>query len=588
MDIAGLLFATLSLIDTLVNAYGAVAELVLNVRNFGGDREHVIARVTSEKGITLQLKTLLFSEPLNSHSRLFSQLDPVAQEGLHAIFNQFAKAIDRYLPLDERYLLLEKATVDTPSPPRGPTVATSHGSAERRATGDAKNLRNSPLSAIAMTARWAAWDKRRVSKLIDEFEFWNKKITQVIELHVLDHQVRFYRTGEDHRSMLEIFSTREAEQLGIEDALAAQAVALRLPSSPPEGALVDGFNNEEVTGEFERPYKELQNVRKRDGSSKFEIGQFDNRSVVVDSKIYDRGPRESLKDGGAIIRKDRLNQLTSVLLHLRPLEPSVPECLGWVERPDKGLAISLLFAMPEDVYPEPQSLFYALPNTSLSSGPSLDERLRVAYRLASALDRLHSVSWIHKSIRSENILFYYKKDAVASIQGSNDEEPEALPPQWFLYGFEYARKMDAATSSRLDDDPYRNVYRHPQRWGVPTDNFGAVHDMYALGVVLLELGMWRRATSFIDMDGARQLDPVHVRNKLLRRATNHLSYTAGVAYRDIVLRCLRSDFEVNAPADDSYEARRCLGSKFRSLVVDELRALVLPHLEASQQLGGIP
>jgi hypothetical protein len=35
----------------------------------------------------------------------------------------------------------------------------------------------------------------------------------------------------------------------------------------------------------------------------------------------------------------------------------------------------------------------------------------------------------------------------------------------------------------------RDVYRHPERQGRPQKLFKKVHDIYALGVVMLEIGM---------------------------------------------------------------------------------------------------
>lgn len=156
---------------------------------------------------------------------------------------------------------------------------------------------------------------------------------------------------------------------------------------------------------FERKWMELKNAKKKQAASwNFEMGRFEDNIVIVDSKFYDGHPSKEEKDAA----RARLNQLASVLQNLHRLEDGIPECLCWMNRLDKG-AYSLLFKIPADLEPQPQSLYDALPDTPLSSGPLLDERLEMAYRLASALDSLHSVSWIHKSIRSENILFFYTK-----------------------------------------------------------------------------------------------------------------------------------------------------------------------------------
>jgi hypothetical protein len=55
-------------------------------------------------------------------------------------------------------------------------------------------------------------------------------------------------------------------------------------------------------------------------------------------------------------------------------------------------------------------------------------------------------------------------------------------------GFEFSRPEFDFSSGRPDKDPARNVYRHPARQGKPDKPFAKIHDIYALGVVLLEIG----------------------------------------------------------------------------------------------------
>jgi hypothetical protein len=59
--------------------------------------------------------------------------------------------------------------------------------------------------------------------------------------------------------------------------------------------------------------------------------------------------------------------------------------------------------------------------------------------------------------------------------------------------------MDSASSFNVDTNIFRNIYRHPRRWGVPTESFNAIHDIYALGVVLLEIGMWRKVKTMAEI-----------------------------------------------------------------------------------------
>jgi hypothetical protein len=554
MNPASLAFGTFSFAEALLRTYEVAAKFVRDVKGFEGDRESLVARLTAEKAVTLRLRDLLFARiPSADDASLFERLDEHAQGSLHLIFGQFAKVIEKYLPLDKRYQLSE-------------TTSAGYALVSLRMSELALGNRTTTQERIRLgrtsALRWAIHDKKRLADFLHEFEMWNKKITQLVELHLLYLQVHH-----PSEQQFDVRSKPEVQYLGIGDAMAAQSKALPSLTAPPDTALPELEN-------FQKSWTDLKRLRKPASHWTLELGQFYDDFVVVDSKRYDG----TLSATERAIAFERLNQLASILQNLHAMEDVIPQCLCWMERLDKG-AFSLLFRVPPKLEPRPQSLFDLLPERSQSAGPLLDERLEIAYRLASAIDRLHSVSWIHKNIRSENILFYHPKTSPAEAQ--NNEE-RLLPTEWFLYGFEYARPMDTDTSFKADTNFLRNVYRHPQRWGVPTESFTPIHDLYALGVVLLELGLWREAPSIVKQIGTRPPDPFQVRNNLIERARNHLGYSASSAYRDLVLRCLQGHFEVDL--DDGHLSRVRLASQFRSLVVDELRSLAFPRLAASQQL----
>ncbi|KAF1817611.1 hypothetical protein P152DRAFT_510803 [Eremomyces bilateralis CBS 781.70] len=85
----------------------------------------------------------------------------------------------------------------------------------------------------------------------------------------------------------------------------------------------------------------------------------------------------------------------------------------------------------------------------------LEFRYRVAFELAEAVLQLHTAGWLHKAIRSENVVFM-------TTNGSTSEVFDAAS---YLVGYGYARpdgpdgvKMTELPSSDLSHD----IYRHPQ------------------------------------------------------------------------------------------------------------------------------
>ena len=58
------------------------------------------------------------------------------------------------------------------------------------------------------------------------------------------------------------------------------------------------------------------------------------------------------------------------------------------------------------------------------------------------------------------------------------------------------REAKGKTSRKGDDDWEKNLYRHPQRQGILLHaDYEMRHDIYSLGVCLLEIGLWK---SFVD------------------------------------------------------------------------------------------
>lgn len=70
-----------------------------------------------------------------------------------------------------------------------------------------------------------------------------------------------------------------------------------------------------------------------------------------------------------------------------------------------------------------------------------------------------------------------------------------LPDKNYIaFVFDLPSPLWSPTSlQRILFEPNRDIYRHPERQGQPTTPFKKIHDIYSLGVVLLEIGLWEPA-----------------------------------------------------------------------------------------------
>lgn len=127
------------------------------------------------------------------------------------------------------------------------------------------------------------------------------------------------------------------------------------------------------------------------------------------------------------------------------------------------------------------------------------------------------------------------------VFGSTSQFPRTLGHP-LLLGFQAARSAAGDSAPLMGGrDKEANIYKHPHR--IPTGSgtlprFMRAYDMYSLGVVLLELGLWRRVS--------------HLSQRLGRPANlhDHLGdmvdtpkLSMGDTYANVVRWCLERDEE---------------------------------------------
>ncbi|KAI0908526.1 hypothetical protein F4823DRAFT_640039 [Ustulina deusta] len=183
--------------------------------------------------------------------------------------------------------------------------------------------------------------------------------------------------------------------------------------------------------------------------------------------------------------KKDIRNLARRLQHNEPRTFNLLSCKGFVsERANLQNASPARFTIVSRVPPDsvdPRSLRDLLLNTTPDS---LSEKFLAAQDLAKAVAYVHVFGFVHKGIRPESILSF------KPVKGGQSS--------LFLVGFEDFRREDGRTQRLGDSAIERNLYRHPSRQGAsPNSDFVIQHDIYSLGVCLLELGLWQ---SFIECD----------------------------------------------------------------------------------------
>ncbi|SPO05337.1 uncharacterized protein DNG_08024 [Cephalotrichum gorgonifer] len=168
----------------------------------------------------------------------------------------------------------------------------------------------------------------------------------------------------------------------------------------------------------------------------------------------------------------------------------------------------------------------------------LGKRFALAQMLARALMYLHLADWLHKAVRSENVIFF--------IDGEDNIRTN-LP---YLIGFEYSRPdISGEQTENVHEKCHHKYYRHPNAKAVPTADlkqplggpgrFSKVYDVYSLGVVLLEIGLFVTAKRIVDRHlKTDDQDTKHIRSVFVEKVVPDLRFSMGDDYADAALTCL--------------------------------------------------
>jgi serine/threonine protein kinase len=212
------------------------------------------------------------------------------------------------------------------------------------------------------------------------------------------------------------------------------------------------------------------------------------------------------------------------------------DCIGYFEDPRPNV-FGIIYRVPSYADPlrEPLSLYERLEQRHRP--PSLDVRFQIAKMLAVSVNELHASGWLHKGICSNNIVFFYSDGNDSSedevLEEENDEKMLSRP---CLAGFEISRPQadnrGTEDKSAKDDPSDENctLYRHPsQSWSSSRRE----HDIFSLGLVLLEIGSWQRLEDI--KEEGQSISKFHA--EILNYAQD-LHADAGLAYREATIQCL--------------------------------------------------
>jgi serine/threonine protein kinase len=210
-------------------------------------------------------------------------------------------------------------------------------------------------------------------------------------------------------------------------------------------------------------------MRKQIPNTTAQTGYATQQFVIIDSLHI-------AKDNNIEVATKSARDIARILANVDPNIFSLLTCQGLIRVFDSSNHVTgfeFIFTVPTALE-RPRSLRTFLLDANHEY--PLDVRFRLARLLARSVSFLHSSQIVHKNITPETV--------VLLLDSSTGLETP------FLIGFEKFRRAEDRTYMSGDAFWEKNLYRHPKRQGeYPEEAYKMQHDIYSLGVCLLEIGL---------------------------------------------------------------------------------------------------
>ena len=417
---------------------------------------------------------------------------------------------------------------------------------------------------------WALFDYKRLLEVVQEQEKWTLKLRNLMQFALLPGIL-----GDIPE--LQSLTTTENQRLGL-SRLAETRLAI-LGQLTPVDKMLDVKTFEDLdksalvlhpSASKQLPHGPPLKIQPRLIPKKI---LSDHSIVLVEYKTYQPPAGEEGLTGTAFeITHDRIKYISQLLSVGHTAQqvnpngifdgPASLKCRGYFH--DHALhRFGMVFTIPPDYHPIPISLHAAITTCTRDTRPTLGQRFVIASSVGRALLEWFLVNWVHKSISSMDVNFFRR--------GPSHQWNFSKP---YLGGFEYARPSEGVSNEIYGPwDFHQAIYRHPARQGAPTEGFHKHHDIYAFGVLLLEIGLWQVAQElFSSADQASKVKtpPRKVKDILVANASKKLGHYMGERYKEAVLACLEAKKPKLGVTDDD-EGQGKLLEAFKK-IVEELEA----------------
>ncbi|KAI4217034.1 MAG: hypothetical protein LQ351_000342 [Letrouitia transgressa] len=362
--------------------------------------------------------------------------------------------------------------------------------------------------------KWAIFDKDKAEKLINDISYFNNRLyslldsaDQILVKSALSSALRdiisFSNGFIELNVVQQLLGSSYISSPDTTGAIASAANLKQIRLRLEPGTLTTAISTVDAPKPRLRQLKPalLQRQQPNNACAGRELAHYKSKPVLVEWRLVERSLGNLLKS--------RVHQLAILLDNASHPSFHTLHCIGLLPE-DKsykaedqqyicyGLVFELNFPALKSTVPEIRSLSN-LYNSARK--PSLNERCNIALHLAETILQLHTTGWLHKGVRSDNVIYL-------SFGDRSWENADAYGP--YLAGYEYSRPASAHTEA-IPAVPELDLYRHPRALGIDRSNFRRSFDLFALGCVILEIGLWTSLHDILQTTPAVQQDSTNDR-----------------------------------------------------------------------------
>ena len=412
------------------------------------------------------------------------------------------------------------------------------------------------------------FDYEHVRNLVTAATAWNQKLERRITCYNILHTINDQTPARNIERLNAIAQNDQCKALGWDTLARLRQLVLGIENPDVDFQLLpippDILINQGSVSSL-KPIRQdlLQGLHGREG-------------VLIETLPYFHLSRSPEVQGNSLADR-RVEELVGFLSITKDSKFRIPKARGYYHDPRHG-RYCIIFDV-RTLYPKPGAEITTLHSVLQASGraqagdstfrrPSLDARFSLAYALAMAMSKFQSVGWLHQNIRSDNVVFAAPEPLHRFIDFSKP----------WLMGYGSSRSVSSSSVKIFDQNPIHNLYRHPDRWGsTPKGRFDKIHDMYSLGVVLLEISVWSPVEHLVKRElMAKGVSGNLVQDELLKLSQHSkVSELMGTQFSKIVRKCLEgktSAFGIQETSSDGAAAQ--LELAFHDQVVDSLKKAV--------------